>query len=234
MDGRAGFVPHNMVSEVQVDEDDLLDESPSPLPESQAGEYMHPHNEEPFNRHYTNTDPNQQLHNDNVPHQEHRRHDFPSSDKYLDDNVQHQEHKAGEVPRSNMHLKNNAPNQDYNDDNVPNSNEYLQNNVPRDHLPIDGSQPQYPTVVVHKPSDASLHEPDFQTPNPVPHDVSNETYNISEGGDDSMEFEDPRNSLNYSLEPRKMVALFDYDPQVLSPNPDSEVRSTFYTIFPLN
>lgn len=38
------------------------------------------------------------------------------------------------------------------------------------------------------------------------------------------EFEDPRNSENYQLAPRRMVALFDYDPQTLSPNPDSEVR----------
>ena len=39
------------------------------------------------------------------------------------------------------------------------------------------------------------------------------------------EFEDPRESDNYQLPPRRMVALFDYDPQTLSPNPDSEVRS---------
>lgn len=39
------------------------------------------------------------------------------------------------------------------------------------------------------------------------------------------EFEDPRESGNYQLPPRRMVALFDYDPQTLSPNPDSEVRA---------
>ena len=39
------------------------------------------------------------------------------------------------------------------------------------------------------------------------------------------EFEDPRESDNYQLPPRRMVALFDYDPQTLSPNPDSEVRA---------
>lgn len=38
------------------------------------------------------------------------------------------------------------------------------------------------------------------------------------------EFGDPRESDNYQLPPRRMVALFDYDPQTLSPNPDSEVR----------
>ena len=36
--------------------------------------------------------------------------------------------------------------------------------------------------------------------------------------------EDPRLSKNYDLTPRRMVALFDYDPSSLSPNPDSEVR----------
>ena len=40
------------------------------------------------------------------------------------------------------------------------------------------------------------------------------------------EFEDPRYSANYQLPPRRMVAQFDYDPQTLSPNPDSEVRET--------
>ena len=35
--------------------------------------------------------------------------------------------------------------------------------------------------------------------------------------------EDPRQSKNYDLVPRRMVALFDYDPSTLSPNPDSEV-----------
>lgn len=43
---------------------------------------------------------------------------------------------------------------------------------------------------------------------------------ILEEGD----FGDPRESDNYQLPPRRMVALFDYDPQTLSPNPDSEVR----------
>ena len=38
------------------------------------------------------------------------------------------------------------------------------------------------------------------------------------------EFDDPRESDNYQLPYRRMVALFDYDPQTLSPNPDSEVR----------
>ena len=38
------------------------------------------------------------------------------------------------------------------------------------------------------------------------------------------EFEDPRESDNYQLAPRRTVALFDYDPLTLSPNPDSEVR----------
>jgi len=41
------------------------------------------------------------------------------------------------------------------------------------------------------------------------------------------EFEDPRESDNYQLPPRRMVALFDYDPQTLSPNPDSEVELKF-------
>lgn len=43
--------------------------------------------------------------------------------------------------------------------------------------------------------------------------------------EDGEEFEDPRSSDNYQLPPRRMVALFDYDPQTLSPNPDSEVRT---------
>ncbi|XP_068681070.1 peripheral-type benzodiazepine receptor-associated protein 1-like isoform X3 [Montipora foliosa] len=46
--------------------------------------------------------------------------------------------------------------------------------------------------------------------------------NLEEG-----EFEDPRNSGNYHLKPRRMVALFDYDPQTLSPNPDSDVELKF-------
>lgn len=39
------------------------------------------------------------------------------------------------------------------------------------------------------------------------------------------EFDDPRESENYQLPPRRMVALFDYDPRTLSPNPDCEVRN---------
>lgn len=54
--------------------------------------------------------------------------------------------------------------------------------------------------------------------------------------EDGEEFEDPRSSDNYQLPPRRMVALFDYDPQTLSPNPDSEVRTavdqdTFLLLF---
>ncbi|PFX31720.1 RIMS-binding protein 2 [Stylophora pistillata] len=45
--------------------------------------------------------------------------------------------------------------------------------------------------------------------------------------EDGEEFEDPRASDNYQLPPRRMVALFDYDPQTLSPNPDSEVELKF-------
>ena len=49
--------------------------------------------------------------------------------------------------------------------------------------------------------------------------------------EDGEEFEDPRSSDNYQLPPRRMV-----DPQTLSPNPDSEVRTavdqdTFLLLF---
>lgn len=46
----------------------------------------------------------------------------------------------------------------------------------------------------------------------------------NEADAEENEFQDPRNSDNYQLAPRRMVALFDYDPQTLSPNPDSDVR----------
>ena len=45
----------------------------------------------------------------------------------------------------------------------------------------------------------------------------------NEADAEENEFQDPRNSDNYQLAPRRMVALFDYDPQTLSPNPDSDV-----------
>lgn len=47
---------------------------------------------------------------------------------------------------------------------------------------------------------------------------------LNEADAEDNEFQDPRNSDNYQLAPRRMVALFDYDPQTLSPNPDSDVR----------
>ena len=47
---------------------------------------------------------------------------------------------------------------------------------------------------------------------------------LNEADAEENEFQDPRNSDNYQLAPRRMVALFDYDPQTLSPNPDSDVR----------
>ena len=64
----------------------------------------------------------------------------------------------------------------------------------------------------HGPS----HEPEV---NASAVDNTLDDMNLEEG-----EFEDPRNSGNYHLKPRRMVALFDYDPQTLSPNPDSDVR----------
>ena len=48
------------------------------------------------------------------------------------------------------------------------------------------------------------------------------------------EFEDPRESENYQMPPRRMVALFDYDPQALSPNPDSEVSREIPNFFSMN
>ena len=49
------------------------------------------------------------------------------------------------------------------------------------------------------------------------------TSHEQDGGADETDYEDPRNSANFSLVPKRMVALFDYDPQQLSPNPDNEV-----------
>ncbi|KAK3750645.1 hypothetical protein QZH41_012818 [Actinostola sp. cb2023] len=172
LDGRAGFVPHNMVSEVQVDEEDLLDRTTSSLAESQLNQYPQSTND---HEHLTNEVPSHQYPHDNVP-------DPPQDEeRYTPENVQ---------------------------------------------IPTDGQPTQYPKVIVHKPSDAGLHETSYQYPedsNPVPHIELNETYE----GDESSAFEDPRSSFNYSLEPKKMVALFDYDPQMLSPNPDSEVELKF-------
>lgn len=45
------------------------------------------------------------------------------------------------------------------------------------------------------------------------------------------EFEDPRNSANFNLAPKRMVALYDYDPQQLSPNQDNEVFAYFFHFF---
>ena len=55
-------------------------------------------------------------------------------------------------------------------------------------------------------------------------DTSSLDSTLSEADTGENEFQDPRNSKNYQLAPRRMVALFDYDPQTLSPNPDSDVR----------
>ena len=66
------------------------------------------------------------------------------------------------------------------------------------------------------PEQSPSHEPAV---NPSPSENLLDEVILEEG-----EFEDPRVSENYQLPPRRMVALFDYDPQTLSPNPDSEVR----------
>ena len=54
---------------------------------------------------------------------------------------------------------------------------------------------------------------------------------LNEANAEENEFLDPRNSMKYQLAPRRMVALFDYDPQTLSPNPDSDVREYFVAFF---
>ena len=79
-----------------------------------------------------------------------------------------------------------------------------------------------PTVTVTQESTQPPEESPSQEPEVVPRPSENllEEVILEEG-----EFEeDPRESDKYQLPPRRMVALFDYDPQTLSPNPDSEVR----------
>lgn len=69
---------------------------------------------------------------------------------------------------------------------------------------------------IQAPEQSPSHEAEV---NPSPSENLLDEVILEEG-----EFEDPRESDNYQLPPRRMVALFDYDPQTLSPNPDSEVR----------
>lgn len=126
-----GFVPHNMVSEVQVDDEDLMDRTVSSLADT---------------------------HTDNIP-----------------------DHK---------------------------------------YQPNDVHNSQYPQVVIQEPSDSGYHQerPDNYQP-------EQDMDYMPEQDDEQIAYEDPRKSMNYSLKPKKMVALFDYDPQILSPNPDSEVST---------
>ena len=84
-----------------------------------------------------------------------------------------------------------------------------------------GSNVTTPSVNVTQESAQPPEESPSQEPEALPSSSENllEEVILEEG-----EFEDPRGSSNYQLPPRRMVALFDYDPQTLSPNPDSEVR----------
>lgn len=69
-------------------------------------------------------------------------------------------------------------------------------------------------------------QPLEEVPSQEPEAVSSPSENLlDEVILEDGEFEDPRESDNYQLPPRRMVALFDYDPLTLSPNPDSEVRA---------
>ena len=84
-----------------------------------------------------------------------------------------------------------------------------------------GSNVTTPYVNVTQESAQALEESPSQELQVVPRPSENlyEEVVLEEG-----EFDDPRESDNYQLPYRRMVALFDYDPQTLSPNPDSEVR----------
>lgn len=84
-----------------------------------------------------------------------------------------------------------------------------------------GSNVTTPSVNVTQESTQPPEESPSQEPEVAPRPSENllEEVILEEG-----EFGDPRESDNYQLPPRRMVALFDYDPQTLSPNPDSEVR----------
>ena len=90
---------------------------------------------------------------------------------------------------------------------------------------------QESTQVPDDESPEDLEERPDQEPEVVPRPSENllEEVILEEG-----DFEDPRESGNYQLPPRRMVALFDYDPQTLSPNPDSEVRTDQHLISPYN
>lgn len=84
-----------------------------------------------------------------------------------------------------------------------------------------GSNVTTPSVNVTQESTQPPEESPSQEPEVAPRASENllEEVILEEG-----EFDDPRESGNYQLPPRRMVALFDYDPQTLSPNPDSEAR----------
>lgn len=77
-----------------------------------------------------------------------------------------------------------------------------------------------PSVNVTQESTQPPEESPRQEPEAVPRPSENL---LEEVILEENEFDDPRESDNYQLPPRRMVALFDYDPQTLSPNPDSEV-----------
>lgn len=84
-----------------------------------------------------------------------------------------------------------------------------------------GSNVTTPSINVDQESTQPPEESPSQEPDVIATPSENllEEVMLEEG-----DFEDPRESDNYQLPPRRMVALFDYDPQTLSPNPDSEVR----------
>ena len=78
-------------------------------------------------------------------------------------------------------------------------------------------------------------QPPEESPSQEPEVVATPSENLLEEVIlEEGEFEDPRESDNYQLPPRRMVALFDYDPQTLSPNPDSEVRRDQRTSFTID
>lgn len=137
-----GFVPHNMVSEVQVDDEDLMDQTVSSLAET---------------------------HSNNVPDHEYQ----------------------------------------------PNESPDVECQQP------EGLSSQYPKVVIHQPIDSGYDQQQQHNSYQSEQDMNY----MPEQDEEEIGYEDPRSSINYSLKPKKMVAIFDYDPRLLSPNPDSEVST---------
>ncbi|XP_032236492.2 peripheral-type benzodiazepine receptor-associated protein 1 isoform X2 [Nematostella vectensis] len=150
-EGVTGFVPYNMVSEVQVEDDDLANQAPSSLPQA-----------------YEPSLPQDNL--SYYPREE-------TSTQVLE--------QSGQVEP--LDLEETGPYQDGTE------GIHLEETTGQEDEALDGNREDYP-----------------------------------EENAEFAEFQDPRDSLNYSLPPKKMIALFDYDPRILSPNPDSEVELSFH------